>query len=198
KKSGKKRYDYRFLTSCQSNINHPHNVYWCKFFCLQNILELNQYDYVVFLDSDTVIANYDIDFATLLAGYESDWFMGIDRLYEHRLISPDLVELSTNRTANVRNPNAGVVGVRNSKRGNEIIDAIIDTYNEDNFQSKCVKDGKLIGMWAGVCYEQGVMIQVLFDKYRDYLTILSPDIIHNWYSCTGSFIIHLFGIKKHR
>jgi hypothetical protein len=177
-KSEKKRYTYRFLTTCQSNINHPHNVYWCKFFCFQNILEEAQYDYIVFLDSDTVINDFELDFAKLLAGYESDWFVGMDKHFDFR---------------DIGNLNAGVVIVRNSKMGNKIIDTIIDTYNDDNFQIKCINENKkLTGFWAGVCYEQGVMIQILFDRFRKYLTVFPPNIIHNGRKCEGKFIVHLF------
>jgi hypothetical protein len=176
-KPHKNNYAYTFLTECQSKVAHPHNVYWCKFFCLRDILEQGQYDYVVWLDSDTIINDFELDFVRLLSNYKSDWFAGVDdaKRFDHL--------------------NAGVVVVRNSDKGKEMLSLITDMYTDKAFQSKCIRKQDdsyaLSGNWAGVCYEQGVMNQILFFRFREHVTVLSPKIIHNGMSCEGEFIIHM-------
>jgi hypothetical protein len=176
------QYAYKFVTACApKRFQHQHNVYWCKFFYLREILEEGTYDYVAWLDSDTAIGDFSVDFARVLARYQGHWFAGLDK--------PDKYDLL----------NAGVVIVRNSKWGRKILRAITETYNDDRFQRKCVKNKNrkdenttLSGAWAQTCYEQGVMNRLLYDRFRDYVTILPPEYIHNGMVCDGDFITHLY------
>jgi hypothetical protein len=176
----KSRYEYLFETKCApKRHHHAHNVYWCKFFFLREILEEGKYDYVVWLDSDTAITDFEVDFARVLHTYQSHWFAGLDKVNKYDLL------------------NAGVVAVRNSKWGKKMIRAITETYNSDKFQRKCVSERKnkpsqLSGAWAQTCYEQGVMNRVLFERFREYVTVLPPKYIHNGMVCEGDFITHLY------
>lgn len=172
------RYTYLFETKCTpKRFHHVHNAYWCKFFWVRELLEEGKYDYVVWLDSDTVITDMDLDFAEVLNGYQSHWFAGLDK--------PDQYELL----------NAGVVAVRNSKQGKKILRVITETYNDDKFQNKCIKkEGEnLAGIWAQTCYEQGVMNEILYKRFREYVTVLPPKYIHNLNRCEGDFITHMYG-----
>jgi hypothetical protein len=60
----------------------------------------------------------------------------------------------------------------------------------------CVtEENKLKGTWAGICYEQGVMNMLIFDKYSNYTTCLPEYIIYNGIasSCNvDTFIYHMF------
>jgi len=178
----KTHYTYLFQTKCKpEKFRHEHNVYWCKFFYLREVLEQGKYDYVAWLDSDTAIGDFDVDFARVLTRYQGHWFAGLDK--------PDKYDLL----------NAGVVIVRNSKLGRKILRAITETYNDDRFQRKCVKNKgqesqstTLTGAWAQTCYEQGVMNRILYDRFREYVTILPPEYIHNGMVCDGDFITHLY------
>jgi hypothetical protein len=171
------QYSYEFITECDST-DHRHNIYWCKFFQLRKALEQNKYDYVVWVDSDTVITDYDLDFAQLLKGYQSHWFVSLDNLPTDKLY-PSL--------------NAGVVAVRNSDKGKEILQVITNIYNQDDFQTKCVSpQNTLNGAWSGMCYEQGVMNWVLYSQYSDHLTILPEKYIQHGNACKKGFIVHMF------
>jgi len=176
-------YTYKFITECDSDIKHTHNVYWCKFFSLRKLLK-GDYDYVVWVDSDTVIANYNIDFAQVLKRYQSDFFAAID----DQIVNDIYSSLCS-----------GVVAIRNSQTGNKILQTIIDIYYQKHFQAKCVnKKGELNGMWAQTCYEQGVMNWVLYKYFRKNLTVLPNKYIRNGKKCEGDFIIHLFGSSSEK
>jgi len=64
-------YEYKFYTECDKN------VYWCKIYLVLEALKTNQYDYVVWLDSDTVIKNFNIDIGDVFNTFSSDIFVGI-------------------------------------------------------------------------------------------------------------------------
>lgn len=169
------KYAYVFQTACHpKRFHHHHNVYWCKFFSLREILAEGEYDYVVWLDSDTIITDFEVDFARVLSGYQSHWFAGLDK--------PDRYDLL----------NAGVVAVRRSPMGKKILRTITEAYNNEKFQRKCVQGDQLTGIWAQTCYEQGVMNEILYERYRDYVTILPPKYIHNSQRCEGDFITHMY------
>jgi len=172
-------YTYRFITACDSDIPHHHNVYWCKFFSLYKLLQKGDYDYVVWVDSDTVIANYNVDFAQVLKSFQSDCFAAMDDQF-----AVDLPHLTLN---------AGVVVFKHSQMGKNILKTMLDIYTEKSFQNKCVnKKGKLNGIWTQSCYEQGVMNWVLYKYYLKNLTVLPNTYIRNGVKCEGDFIIHLY------
>ncbi len=52
-------YEYKYYNRCNEN------VYWCKIYMVLDSLNTNQYDYVVWMDSDTVIKNFNIDFGNI-------------------------------------------------------------------------------------------------------------------------------------
>ena len=158
-------YKYQFYNSCNKN------VYWCKMFMVTDAIESNNYDYVIWLDSDTVIKKFDIDIGNILNNFSSDIFIGSDN-NNHLDIT-----------------NAGVFIVKNSKIG---IDFLKDCIKE--LSNKCIKkDGSLRGSWAGSCYEQGVINILIDKKYYKYTTLLTNDIIFNYNVCSDEvFIMHLY------
>ena len=51
-------------------------------------------------------------------------------------------------------------------------------------------------MYSYLCYEQGAMNNLIYDKYYKYTTILSNDIILNSHYCNEkTFILHNYGGK---
>lgn len=49
--------------------------------------------------------------------------------------------------------------------------------------SNCIKNNKEQGLWAGICYEQGVMNVLCRSQYRDYTYIdQENNIFSNWSS----------------
>lgn len=161
-------YEYKFYDVCDKN------VYWCKIHIVLKELQTNQYDYVVWLDSDTVIKNSNIDIGNIFNMFSSDIFVGSDNHSKFSII------------------NAGVFAIANSKIG---INFLLDTINY--IDANCSNaDGTLKGKWAGTCYEQGVMNLLIHDKYFPNTTVLTNHIIFNYSKCSDDvFIMHLYGSK---
>lgn len=158
-------YEYKYYNKCNDN------VYWCKIFMVLDALKKNKYDYVIWLDSDTVIKNFSIDIGDILNKYSSDIFIGSDNNSSYDII------------------NAGVFVIANTVHG---INFLYDCINY--VSDKCLNnDGSLKGLWAATCYEQGVMNILIADKYSKYTTILANNIIFNYNVCSDDvFIMHLY------
>lgn len=158
-------YEYKFLTKC------THNVYWCKIHMVLSELKTNKYDYVVWLDSDTIIRNIHQDINDIINCYDSDIFVGDDNNSNYGII------------------NAGVFIIKCSNIGKQFLQDCIDSLPE-----YCKKqNNKLRGEWAGSCYEQGIMNILIFKSYIEYTTMLPKSIIYNNYiCCKKAFIMHLY------
>lgn len=158
-------YDYKFITECN------YNVYWCKIQLVLEELLNNVYDYVIWLDSDTIIKNSDIDIGLVLNKYNSDIFVGSDNMTKYDLI------------------NAGIFVIKNTMTGIEFLQDCIGNVNKSCFND----NGTLKGVWAGTCYEQGQMNIMIADKYFKKTTVLPNDIFLNYSICTdNTFIMHLY------
>jgi hypothetical protein len=161
----KYNYDYNFLTSCE------YNVYWCKIQFVLDALNTNKYDYVMWLDSDTIIRDDTIDIGNILNKYTSDIFVASDNIKKYDLI------------------NAGMFIIKNTNIGKDFLKDCIQNVNKKCFND----DGTLKGIWAASCYEQGQMNLLIADKYQKNTTVLTNDILLNYGLCLdGSFIIHLY------
>jgi len=158
-------YKYKFVTKCD------YNVYWCKMYLILNELETNKYDYVMWMDSDTIINNYDLQLHKILNQYDSDIFVGYD---------------NNNFTYII---NAGVFIIKNTPIGKQYMRDCIN-----NFNVSCLNDDlSLKGIWAGTCYEQGIMNLLIINKYKKHTTILPRNIIYNKNICRHDvFIMHLY------
>lgn len=159
------QYEYKFYTKCDKN------VYWCKIHMMLDELENYVYDYVIWLDSDTIIKQMDIDIGDVLNEYNSDIYIGSD--------NNPIYDLT----------NAGVIIVKNTIIGKTFLKDCIESLNP-----KCIKkNGSLNGKWAGSCYEQGIINLLLADKYNQYATILPNEVIFNSNKCVDDvFIMHLY------
>ena len=159
-------YTYKFITNCQ------YNVYWSKIYLVEKYL--NKYDYVIWLDSDTYIFNTSIDFGKIIQQYSSDIYLASDNHF--------LFDIA----------NAGVFAIKNSKTGKQYLRDCLKNYKEP-----CVTPKKTLnGFWAASCYEQGTMNQLILNKYSNYTTLLSNDIILNTNKCSKKpFILHYYGSK---
>lgn len=158
-------YEYKFFDYC------PHNVYWCKIYLVLDLLKSNKYDYVVWLDSDTIIKNFTIDIGKIFNAFNSDIFIGSDNNKNYNLI------------------NSGIFAISNTIIGINFLSDCINHFNKD-----CMKlDGSLRGKWAATCYEQGIMNILINDKYYPKTTILTNEIFFNNNNCSNEvFIMHLY------
>jgi hypothetical protein len=134
-------------------------------------IKSNKYDYVIWMDSDTVIKNFNINIGDILNRFYSDIFIGSDN----------------NNSFDITN--AGVFIIKNSNIGINFLQDCTHYVSD-----KCLNiDGSLKGIWAASCYEQGVMNILIADRYNRYTTILTNDIIFNYNVCSNDvFIMHLY------
>jgi len=154
-------YEYKFEHLYNQNLNT--NPYWYKIYLVKYYLDSNLYDYVMWVDSDTMIVDDSIDLNDYFNSYSSDLFFCDDN-------------------QGIEKINAGIFVIKNSKIGKQYINDCIN-----NFCSNCIKPGekKLKGRWAAICYEQGVMNLVLIKDYIKYSTVFSLEMVY----CTNNFYL---------
>ena len=147
-------YSYIRLNNCDPIES---STYWCKIYKVKKFLESGNYDYVLWLDSDTIFTNFDtsIDY------------------YISKMGEPDII-ISNDSNSYILN--AGIFLIKNSNIGRSFINDCINTI-ENN--SNCILDGKEQGMWAGACYEQGVINILLHEKYNKDYYFDEGDLIKN-------------------
>ncbi|AYV77981.1 MAG: putative glycosyltransferase [Edafosvirus sp.] len=160
--SQKWKYEYIFYDKCS------YNIYWCKIYMVLDALESNKYDYVMWMDSDTIIKNMNTSLDSIVNNYSSDIFVGTDLNY------PII--------------NAGVFIIKNTLIGKNFLKDCIAYLNPT-----CVNaDKTLNGLWALTCYEQGNMNILIKLKYSQHTTILPTNLIYNHDECNENvFIMHL-------
>jgi len=163
-------YDYLFFDKCE------HNVYWCKMHFVLDALKSGKYDYVLWMDSDTIIKNKNISLDLIANKYSSDIFVSSD--------------------GGIAAFCAGVFMIKNSPIGISYIEKCINSYSEN-----CVikSENILKGFWTGLCYEQGIMNMLIFDYFYKYTTCLPSNIIYNGRLTQNNnlcnidtFILHLY------
>jgi hypothetical protein len=161
--------EYKFISKCTKN------VYWCKLYLVYEALISNKYDYVMWVDSDTMILDFNFDLNNLVNSYDC-----------HMLFTDD----------NILNLiNAGVFIIKNSDIGKNYIKTCLA-----NDLPECVdiKTNKLKGMWASTCYEQGIM-NIILEKYKEnnkIFTIIPLNIFYNGNNLNdinNSKILHYYG-----
>jgi len=175
--STKHGYQYLFLNNYENDLKLP--IYWKKIQLIRDLLHKTDYEYIMWMDSDTLILDQDLTLQSILnLGYSSTIYIGRD------VGSSDL--------------NAGVFIIKNDIHGKTFIDELINTYLK---KDKCKdKNGEysLNSGWAGECYEQGIMNELLKTKYKKNTTVLEPYIIWNLHTPVSNiFILHLWaGLNK--
>ncbi len=169
--------EYKYESTYNKNLNN--NPYWYKIYLTKFYLDTNDYDYVMWVDSDTMIMNTNIDLNKILNSYSSDLFFCDDNQI-------------------VQKVNAGMFIIKNSSIGRQYLTDCIN-----NFCNKCIRPGenKLKGTWASTCYEQGIMNIVLIKNYIKYATILPLNIVlcsnraEYFKLLKNIFIIHYYDTK---
>jgi hypothetical protein len=174
KYADKKGYEYIYEHVYNKNLNT--NPYWYKIYLTKYYLDTNIYDYVMWVDSDTIILDMDIDLNSYFNSYSSDLFFCDDNQLIEKI-------------------NAGIFVIKNSKIGKQYLNDCIN-----NFCTDCIKDGekKLKGKWAATCYEQGIMNIILIKNYMSYSSVFSINMVlctNNLYlleKINKIFILHYY------
>jgi len=169
-------YTYKFQKDYSSGLDLP--IYWKKIQIVRD--NLSDYDYVMWLDSDTIFTN-SIPLENLID------------LSKSIFIGRDFYRIFINYTGYC----AGVFIIKNNEIGKKFLDDCINTYIDN---PKCKVDNKysLNGWWAGECYEQGVMNKLLkMSYYSKHLYELPLYVVINSTSVvTDTVILHNFGNKN--
>jgi hypothetical protein len=133
----------------------------------------------MWLDTDTIILNFDIDLNTLINSYNADLYFIDDNIHPKQQI------------------NAGVFIIKNSSIGNSYINDLISSYNNSSFINPYTK--KINGLWGRSCYEQGQM-NIILNSNTDYLskcTVFPRDIVFCGIDISNchpnQFIFHFYG-----
>jgi len=146
-------YEYLRLDNC---VKEESSIYWCKIHKVKQGLVSGKYDYVMWCDSDTIITDNQVSI---------DYFIS-------KLGEPDIIFGNDHNGLHINiihNINAGVFLIKNSEIGKSFIDdCLIEIANKP----WCIKDGKEQGIWAGECYEQGVINNLIrTNKYKNKVCI---------------------------
>uniref|UniRef100_A0A6C0I884 Nucleotide-diphospho-sugar transferase domain-containing protein n=1 Tax=viral metagenome TaxID=1070528 RepID=A0A6C0I884_9ZZZZ len=158
------RYSYDYIRlSTYKNVN----VYWSKIFLVRDtLLKKNEYDYVMWLDSDTIICDNNISLNKIINNY------GVKDIFIHYENYGFIINNLYN------NLNSGIFIIKNSTIGIQFINELIDIYHK---QVDIDHNNKIAsGLWTGNNYEQGVMnLLIKTNKiYRDNTSII-PEYIFN-------------------
>jgi hypothetical protein len=178
-------YTYIYENKYKNSLQLP--VYWQKLQFFQDVLATGKYDYVLWLDSDTLITHPEVPLEYLI------YFSKNASI----LIGRDFPNAKTDAFC------AGVFMIANNNIGKQFLQDCIDTYIN---RVICVKYDKktnkkiylLTGKWAGECYEQGVMNELINGKYKkDTYEIPQSFVINTTRHVTSSVILHAYAAKKH-
>jgi hypothetical protein len=180
-------YDFKYYEKYDANVP----PYWIKIKIIYDIMMTNEYDYVMWIDSDACVHNYIAIPDIFKLGDENTFIV----------MAPDL---PNSGLGSGREFNAGVWILKNNDIGKEFIADWLDL-----FETKLYKYWKRNGkkwtchrygipcLWAGVSYEQGSGVHLMTDsKYQQGVLQLPyqamQDIISNIYA----FTLHFMGDKK--
>jgi hypothetical protein len=175
----KNGYTYIRLPNCDPK---EASTYWCKLYKVRKYL--SEYDYVAWLDSDTIFTDETpVDY------------------YISKIGSPDIIIAKylwekTPLLSMISGHCAGVFFIKNSEPGRSFINDCI-TYIES--KKECIKNGKEQGIWAGSCYEEGAMNLFLYERYSkntycDNNNLFILNLAQN--SSKRALITHLGGFKN--
>jgi len=185
-------YTYQFSDSYNSPYSLP--VYWWKLQKMQELMDTDA-EYLMWMDSDTMFCNHDFKLEHLISlAPDASIFIAKDYLFGY--VSQYFASYC-----------AGVFIIKNNDVGKRFVAECIDTYLNSG-ECKCKETGSytLNGIWAGPCYEQGVMNTLIRGKYAKDVYTVPTDYIYNGdifkeYFLPGvniydTFILHRFGKDK--
>jgi len=172
----RKGYDYIQLDKYQLDIPD----YWIKVYLLRDYIK--QYKYVVWIDSDAMVQDPTFDIHEYFKHIPSKYVMACSR---DPPMWPSVI-------------NAGVILVKSSEKAKSLLDTWISRFNKDAWYKE---DGKwkTKGKWAGVDYEQGSLVKLGYEGWKDVIRVESWDVFCNIGRRTAvSKIAHVAGEFKNR
>lgn len=180
-------YEYKFIEHKLDEMP----PYWLKVYDVNQYLNKNIYDYIMYLDCDAIFYDFNYSIEDIINTIHKhtdryfDIYIGRDPYFYYAL-------------------NTGVFIFKNTNSSRKLVrlwlDACID--NENKLTNRCdnwsFENKKWICLncdWAGVNYEQGVLNQ-LYELYPDNIALLEETFFSNTYTETKSFIFHAMNRNK--
>jgi hypothetical protein len=141
---------------------------------MDKLLSDSKYCYVMWADSDTLIMNLDEKIEDLISSGK-DIYIGTEA-FSHSTY------------------NAGLFIIKNSEVGRKFVKDLLEKLKDKSCFSEDYTE--IFGEWAGPCYEQGQMNQVIKESYKDNTDIVDQRIFHNtpFLLIQKPFVIHLYGL----
>jgi hypothetical protein len=173
-------YTYYFFDKYENKLDLP--IYWWKLQSMLDIFKNNNCDYVLWLDSDAFFVDNDVSLESLIElSADSSIFIGIDWSILNILYKTYC---------------AGVFLIKNDKVGKSFLEDCINVYI-NNHNCKVNNKYTLNSIWAGECYEQGVMNELLKTKYKNNIFIIPYSfVLNNSKLSKNTVISHIYGDKE--
>ena len=151
--------------------------YWRKVFLVKEVLNTGKYKGVLWLDTDAVVYNLEIDINTLVEEGK------------HMYFSTDIAQAPDSFCA-------GVWFVLNTTIGKEIMEKWVEKYDKSAWRKN--NKWRTDNEWAGVKYEQGAFNKYLIATYEPHLKHLDKNLINALSPEKGTFICHFYFGKEKR
>lgn len=175
-------YDLIYFTE---TLDKNYNMMWQKILAVNKVLKMKKHDYVVWIDDDILITNFN---------YKLEDFISLSN--KGIIMSKDLWVNSKNAFIN-----AGIFILKNDKITNKFMKETLDGYHN-------IMGGKFM---TNNYYDQSIMVYLYFTKYYKYIDILPHGVLesqeadlsfrkeiapylYNWHK--GDFCYHPAGIKN--
>lgn len=183
----KHNYKYNFYDNLIENKNKNFPVYWLKLILIKELMEKeNDDDYFLWLDTDAMIIDDDVPIETLInLSPDSSIFIGCD-------FFTDILPFTKIYCA-------GVFLLKNDTISYQFINQCLLNFEKNTFCKDSNNNYILNGSWAGECYEQGVMNQILKtnEYFQKYLFTIPNEFVSNTHlPAFGVVILHMFDRNK--
>ena len=174
----KQGYTFLFYNS-YSPDDQQYPPYWLKVKILYDLIMTDQYDYLMWIDSDACIHNPEIKIENLFNFDPEAVFVA----------SPDPLTIF----------NAGVWVVKNNTLGRELMSDWIKMYDPSKWTKTASGKWSCQGMWGGIDYEQGSGRRLLLTpKYSPWVLFLPFKTLQYYRGNANSFTLHFMGELKER
>lgn len=146
--------DYKFYTDCGKE-----NIYWSRLFLIRNLMMQNKYKWIGWVDSDTIIVDSNFD---------------LENFINNQTLGKDIIIADDNQFI-TEGINSGIFFIKNSDIG---FNFILDVINQYKLNNKCRdSSNNLLGIFAGICYEQAQMELQIKTKYNVHTYIIPSNIV---------------------
>jgi hypothetical protein len=174
------------VTKERLSTRHPA---WDKIKCVENAMK-GDYDYIIWMDADSIFVNDTIDFNTLLNIYDKNFIVCLDPYAPVHYLD---TSIDYNLLHNLHIINTGIFIIKNNQEMKDVISSVWNTKTNTNVGLFNPNKEVLDFNWEDWPYEQGAF-HVIFSNRKDIELLPDksfnaiPDKTHKY-----SFILHNMG-----